>query len=513
MTKLLSLLAKTPDTILIDSNEANISYQQAITKIEAAMQALSTFNANTIAIFADNQADWVILDFACQIMNVCCIPLPLFFSDKQIQHAIRSADIDLIITDQQQRKQAFEPLVSDTGGQINQLKIYQVKQSHESLKPENTHKITFTSGSTGDPKGVCLSSEQQWQVAQSLADMVVGSVNNKTIRHLCVLPLSTLLENIAGIYAPVLAGGTIILSPMQDLGFNGSAEFQLEKLLHTIEQVQPHSLILLPQLLLALVSAAEAGWKAPESLSFIAVGGGKVAGHLIERAHANQLPVYEGYGLSECSSVVSLNKPDVRQNDSSEKNYSEKNRPGSTGKPLAHLDVQIKDNEIIVCGDVFLGYLNQPESWYQNCVHTGDLGHIDEQGYLYIDGRKKNILVSSYGRNISPEWVESELASHPVIQQCVVIGDAQPCCAALIFPRDLKLPDPAQQDLILKQWIEKVNLNLPDYAQVKTWIILEKALSVADGLLTENGRPRRIQINQTYQTEIQQMYQSMETCG
>jgi len=486
------LLATIPNATFIECNEGLITNEQAIERIEAAVKTLSALNANTIAIFADNQADWVFVDLACQQLNLCCIPLPLFFSDKQIQHAISEANIDCIITDQSHRLNSFNDLVDESDKKINQLSIYDVTKNFDSRKPRNTQKITFTSGSTGAPKGVCLTFEQQWTVAQSLAD----TVNKKNVRHLCLLPLSTLLENLAGIYAPTLVGGTIILSPIRDLGFNGSADFQLEKLLHTLKRVQPNSLILLPQLLLALVTAAEAGWQAPDSLSFIAVGGGKVAKHLIERAHKYHLPVFEGYGLSECASVVSLNEP-----------HHALDRPGSTGKPLPHAKVKIIEDEIIVSGTVFLGYLNQADSWYPGEIHTGDLGHFDDDGYLYIDGRIKNILVSSFGRNINPEWVESELASHPIIHQCVVIGDARPFCTALIFPRDMQLTN-NEEDALIQQWVDKINQSLPDYAQVQRWLKLDKPLSPSDDLLTDNGRPKRKQINDYYQTEIQQIYQA-----
>lgn len=497
MSNILLLLTNTPDAIFIESNDDRISYAQAITRIELIIETLSTFNAKTIAIFADNQADWIFVDFACQIKNICLIPLPLFFSDKQIRHAIKEANIDLIITDQVTRTSSFKNLVSQQTLKINQLSIFKIAKNFKILKPKETEKITFTSGSTGAPKGVCLTSAQQWKVASSLAK----TVDKDHVRHLCVLPLSTLLENIAGVYAPTLVNGTIILSSMEDLGFNGSAGFKLEKLLQTIKRVQPHSLILLPQLLLALVCAAESGWEVPDSISFIAVGGGKVAEHLIKRAHACQLPVYEGYGLSECISVVSLNAPNNNQD-----------KPGSTGKPLPHVKVEIKNKEIIVSGQIFLGYLNQPESWYPLTINTGDLGHLDDNGYLFIDGRKKNILVSSFGRNISPEWVESELLSNPIIQQCVVIGDAQAFCAAIIFPGQFNLTGPAltpeQKNARIQTWIDEINSGLPDYAQIKAWLKLEKALSPQDKLLTENGRPKRSQINHYYQSEIQTMYQT-----
>ena len=96
------------------------------------------------------------------------------------------------------------------------------------------------------------------------------------------------------------------------------------------------------------------------------------------------------------ASVACLNLPDNHE-------------PGSVGQPLEHVDIQIESGEIIVHGNSFLGYLDDPASWYPQTVATGDLGHLDENGFLYINGRKKNILISSFGRNISPEWIESQL--------------------------------------------------------------------------------------------------------
>jgi long-subunit acyl-CoA synthetase (AMP-forming) len=488
MNNILTVLNETPNAILIDSAEGSITYGQSITRIEKIIKVLTANEAKTVAILADNQPDWIFIDLACQIKSICLIPLPLFFSDQQLQHAMRSADVDLIFTDQLERITPLVVLKKNKTTLINSLHACKITHENISEKPEETNKITFTSGSTGDPKGVCLSTEQQWSVARSIAD----AVDMKPIRHLCILPLSTLLENIAGVYAPILAGGSIVLSPLEDLGFNGSAEFQLEKLLNTIECVQPNTIVLLPQLLLALVNAVESGWKAPVSLKFIAVGGGKVSPHLIVRARQYNLPVYEGYGLSECVSVVSLNT-------------SANDKHGSVGKPLPHLKVVIKDNEIHVDGQNFLGYLNDSQSWHSSSIATGDLGHIDKEGYLYIDGRKKNILVSSFGRNINPEWVESEILSHPLIQQCVVLGDARPNCCALIFPRFTNMNDSSIQKLI-----DDTNQRLPDYARIHNWLRLEKPLSSNNGLLTGNGRPKRIQIAKCYQKEIENMYSNLK---
>ncbi len=114
--------------------------------------------------------------------------------------------------------------------------------------PTGTNKITFTSGSTGTPKGVCLSNESQWQVARSID----CAFQQDEVNHLCILPLSTLLENIAGIYAPLLHGGTVQLASASARGFEGSRLVNPQALLKLINDVQPTSIILVPDLLMVL---------------------------------------------------------------------------------------------------------------------------------------------------------------------------------------------------------------------------------------------------------------------
>jgi len=247
-----------------------------------------------------------------------------------------------------------------------------------------------------------------------------------------------------------------------------------------------------PELLLALLNACSKGWKAPESLTFIAVGGAKVAPALIAAAREQGLPVYEGYGLSECSSVVCLNSPG-------------EDRIGSVGKPLEPFNIYTQKGEIHIPNSSFLGYVNDPVSWRQKDLATGDLGHIDSEGFVFIEGRRGNRLISSFGRNISPEWIESELLAGPLLAQAVVIGDAQPYCTALIYPRQTD----ASQDEI-EQWIESVNQHLPDYGRIRRWRRLAEPMSPANHLMTSNGRPRRAAIEQHFGNEILALYPANE---
>ncbi len=476
--------------ISIESPSGQLTFGELTSEAETLARILKSNFVDTLALYADNGAPWIIVDLACQIAKITLLPLPLFFSNEQMRHAIGQAGAQAIISDR-----VIEAYEASDLNQIEHdsldshgLRLNLLKHSDSANVPPGTQKITFTSGSTGEPKGVCLSTEQQWSVAESLAEVV--GIN--AVRHLVVLPLSTLLENIAGVYAPLFAGGTIVVPTLGDLGLPGSSGVNIKKLTSTISATQPHTMILVPELLAVLVAATRSGWQPPRSLKFLAVGGGKVSSETLRQAHACGLPVFEGYGLSESASVVSLNVPCA-------------NKQGSAGRLLPHVSVSVEDGEIVVEGTTFLGYTNDPESWAQRRVHTGDLGFIDRAGFVHIDGRCKNLLISSYGRNISPEWVESELLASPLLRQAVVIGDARPFCAALLWPHDASTPDEE-----IDSWLAVMNQRLPDYARIESWIRLFEPLSASNGLATENGKPKRDAIETRYLSEIESIYTPLQ---
>ncbi|MBQ0720997.1 MAG: AMP-binding protein [Gammaproteobacteria bacterium] len=474
-----------PQAIALIGSDEIFTAQRLHASVLACAEQLRAARITALALHADNSPAWIVVDLACQYANIRLVPLPLFFSASQLEHAIKSSAIDALISHKPLR--SGSAIIHIACLKLAGLTCQQFAPGDIAL-PNGTDKITFTSGSTGDPKGVCLTTQQQLSVAQG----IVERLQLTDVCHLCLLPLSTLLENIAGVYAPLLANGCVIAPSLGDLGMNGSSGLEIEKLLSRISRYQASSLILVPELLLALLGACQNGWQAPQSLSFIAVGGGKVSPFVLQSAREHGLPVYEGYGLSECSSVVCLNAPTAH-------------RTGSVGKPLSPLDVYIKEGEIQVSGSAFLGYVNDPASWQQSEVATGDLGHIDSDGFVFIEGRRGNRLISSFGRNISPEWVESELLAGPLLAQAVVIGDAQPYCAALIYPRK---PQTSADEI--EQWIASVNQQLPDYARIQRWHRLQYALSSDSQLLTANGRPRRQAIQGLLATEINALYESQQ---
>jgi long-subunit acyl-CoA synthetase (AMP-forming) len=248
------------------------------------------------------------------------------------------------------------------------------------------------------------------------------------------------------------------------------------------------SVILIPQMLQALVGAGQAGIPLPDCLRYVAVGGAPVSTALLDAAAGLDLPVYQGYGLSECASVVAVNRPDA-------------NRIGSVGRPLPHVRVSFaQDGEILVRGMRWLwhGYLGAAPSAAvdENTIATGDIGYLDTDGYLHLTGRKKNIFITSFGRNIAPEWVESELAARPPILQAAVFGEGRPFNVAVIFA----MPDatPAAIDKAL----DAANLTLPDYARARAWVRAAEPFGAANGLATANGRLRRDAIFAAYAERI-----------
>jgi long-subunit acyl-CoA synthetase (AMP-forming) len=154
----------------------------------------------------------------------------------------------------------------------------------------------------------------------------------------------------------------------------------------------------------------------------------------------------------------------------------------------------------VITGNAYLGYVGQQQS-LQNKIYTGDIGYVDEDGFLFITGRKKNIFITSFGRNVSPEWVERELKISPFIAQVALYGEARPWNVAIIVPR------PAVSKIQIEAAVEELNHNLPDYARVSRWIVAEEPFTLKNAQLTSNGRNRREAIFQHYQNQINALYE------
>ncbi|WP_420477167.1 AMP-binding protein [Noviherbaspirillum sp. ST9] len=435
-----------------------------------------------VAVLADNSPDWIALDMAAADLQVPFVPLPTFFSGAQLAHVLETASVHaLFCSDPGLAHSLGFPSRAPCNGKLG---LFESTTLQPWAALDAVNKLTFTSGTTSTPKGVCLDMEQQWEVARALRE----SLQPLGIRrHLNLLPLPVLLENVAGVYTAMQSAATNICVPLAAVGLTGSSAFDPVACLDAIARHRAESIIVLPQMLAALTAACTMNDRRTRSLKYVAVGGARVPPALILAARSKGIPAYEGYGLSECCSVVTVNTP-------------RDDRVGSTGKPLANRQVRIADDgEIEVRakrGVHYLGASFVADEW----IRTGDLGKLDEDGFLHVDGRKKNVLITAYGRNVSPEWPEAALAGAGPIAQAVVFGDSRPYLVAAIVPATPDIPDSA-----LAAAVERVNRLLPDYVQVRGWFRTEP-LTAHDGLMTPNGRPRRDTIARRFAQQIEHLY-------
>ncbi|NII10567.1 AMP-binding protein [Oleiagrimonas sp. C23AA] len=474
---------RSPQRIAIIDHTAQLSYGELARLIEQVAADLTT---TRIGLLADNGIGWAITDLAAAAAGSVCVPIPTFFSATQIRHLITDAGLQQIITDRPEMLAQLlaQSVHSHISVQGKTLSVFELQPECVPSLPLDTCKITYTSGTTGSPKGVCLSGTVIEQVALSLGQALHAGEQD---RSLSLLPLSTLLENLGGLYAPLSFGAQAALPRLEHCGFQGSSRVDIPQLVAAIHHYEPTTTILVPQLLKALIEALTAGAPKPSSLRFVAVGGAPCGRALIERAHCLGLPVHEGYGLSEAASVVSLNRPGA-------------NLPGSVGEPLPHRQVEIaEDGEILIHGALFSGYLGEghppPTTW-----HTGDLGYLDSHGRLYVTGRKKTAFATAFGRNVAPEWVESELAASPFVMQSAVFGEGQHLNAALLVPH------PAASADQLRLAIEQANSRLPDYARIGAWRVLGTAFSTDNRLLHASGALDRPAIAKRYSDVLEQLF-------
>lgn len=441
--------------------------------VAATADRLRQRGVRTLATLLDNGAAWVVADLAAARAAVVHVPLPLFFTPAQRAHVLESAGVDALL---RPAAPGDSPaLAFELAG--SPLALQRLPHAPVAL-PRGTVKITYTSGTTGAPKGICLSGEAMARVADGLA---AATAALGIEHHLCVLPLAVLLENVAGVLAPLRRGARCSVLPLREVGLTGSSQFDPARLHDAVTALRPQSLILLPQMLRAWTGWLRAtGRRAPPGLQLVAVGGAAVGAPLLEAARAAGLPAFEGYGLSEAASVQTLNLPGA-------------DRPGSAGRALPHARLRVApDGEILVAGSLMLGTLGSdaavPDWW-----PTGDLGEIDADGYLHLRGRRKHVLITAFGRNVSPEWVETALRCHDAIAHAVVFGDGAPALSAVLWPLHADVPDAA-----LQAAVDAANAGLPDYARVHRWARARAPFDAASGLATPNGRPRREAIRQRH---------------
>jgi long-chain acyl-CoA synthetase len=416
-----------------------------------------------VGLLGANGTDWALAALAAWMAGKTVVPMPTFFSRLQLEHVLRDASISHVIA-------TDNALTTAAALGVGVTLISEHRAGTHRDHAPGAGMIVYTSGSTGRPKGVRLRIEQiDWQ-ARALADAIGATPNDV---NLSLLPLALLLETITAVCVPVLIGArTHFASAVaENIGTGRPAD-----LLAAFEAVRPTTAVLVPQLLSGLVAQLEMRKaRAHESLRFVAVGGARVSEALTTRAWELGIPVHEGYGLTECCSVVAVNRPERR-------------KAGTAGEPLKGLDVRIDDGEIVVSGPTIMdGYLHGPR--VEARWRTGDLGHCDENGFLSVTGRKDNLIVTANGRNISPEWIEAMVASDPRVADCVLLGHGMSHPSLLLVPsqqgEEWLMESPRAH---IQLWLEQICAEAPAYAVPKDFVVCPGAQANRVGLITSNGR-------------------------
>lgn len=432
-----------------------------------------------VVLHLENSAAWALLDLALLREGIAVVAIPTFFTEAQLAHVVQQTGAGCILTE----RIASTPstaVITVLDRAIHCVSI-EIAETPPSL-PQGTAKITYTSGSTDSPKGVCLSLAGLDTVAESIfARLGLDYVG----LHCAVLPLAVLLENVAGLYTTLLAGGHYHAPTPRSIGLSRPFQPDYPRLIKGLREQHATSVIMVPELLRGTIATLAGRSERLPELKILAVGGATVSPHLLTQARSLGLPVIEGYGMTEMGSVITLNTP-------------VDNQAGSVGRALQHVRLhEASDGELLINNPLFLGYLG--DSPAPQILRTGDLGHIEPNGRIRLRGRKSHLIITSFGRNVAPEWIESELLSEPVIGQAFVFGDDAPALGALIVPRD-----PTGDLCEINSAIGRVNERLPDYASVRHWSVVSP-FTVSRGELTENGRLRREAIRRTYSDRMTQM--------
>jgi long-subunit acyl-CoA synthetase (AMP-forming) len=389
-----------------------------------------------VGLVMDNAPEWIVADLALLASGAIEIPVPLAFSADQALHLLDGIDFCLVNTRGAIRMADRLSAAGKTGAapdmrivDMASLLTLPASSGEERLNvvsvtgDDGICKIIHTSGTTSRPKGVRIRRDGLSDLLQSLRVQTPPAAYE---RYLSLVPLSLLIEQVTACYITFLDGGTLVLAPAAAplLGESGATP---QHMLATLRAARPTALTLPPSMVEALLKACRTspgdtattrfvrlfGRDAP---ALIACGGAPVAPSVLAELWNLGVRVYEGYGLSENSSVVAWNSPMCF-------------KAGTVGKPLAHVSVKLEpDGELLIrSSSLFAGYSNEDptsctvddDGW----LHTGDIAQVDNEGFLRIFGRKKNMLVTANGRNVCPEWVESQYKSLDCVDHAVLFGD------------------------------------------------------------------------------------------
>lgn len=522
-----------------------------------------------IALMAPTSYTWTLIDYAAQTVGLVVVPIYETDAGAQVDWILEDTQARLVITETATQKR----LVEETGrtvdkgvwvlqdGELDAIRGYgvtipkaEVAQRLKDLNLDTLASIVYTSGSTGRPKGVMLTQRNFCFMTLTIDHMLPGITAAKDSRLLLFLPTAHVFARFAQ-YCFLSGNGV--------LGCVSSTQ----NLIEDIQAFKPSTLVVVPRVLEKVYNAASAKagsglksqifkWSAKVSektaarrlsgkrlglrrrlrfalanklvlskikelmggnVNYVISGGAPLGERLGHFYHGLGLTVLEGYGLTETTGPATGNMPTAL-------------RIPSVGQPLCGVSVRLsEDGEVQVKGDLVMkGYYNNPqataealdeEGWFS----TGDLGDLDDEGYLFITGRKKELIVTASGKNVAPAILEDGMRGHPLISNVVVIGDKRPYIAALVtLDREMlptwlanhKLPamdlaaaarHPAVQEA-LQRAAERASSVVSRAESIKKIQVLLGEFTVDNGLLTPSLKVRRGEVLKRYAREIDELY-------
>jgi long-chain acyl-CoA synthetase len=375
--------------------------------------------------------------------------------------------------------------------------------------PDDPATLRYTSSTTGRPKGVEFTHANLRWMAEAVASLFPWSARNQTVSYLSFLPMNHVVEGILGTYSPYFAPAPLELSFLRDF----------HDLSRSLPRVRPSIFFSIPRFYEKVWERVEnspsyqryvksRGWGKDirrrlirralkrrtglDRCAQLIVGSAPSSVEMLERFRGLGIEIHNAYGLTEAP-LVTLNRLGA-------------NRIGTVGQPLPQTELRISDEgEIEVKGpQIMSGYYGKEEhpiadGW----LKTGDLGSIDSEGYLVIEGRKKEVMVTSYGKTIQPEKIEIMLRSILGVQEAMLVAEGRPFCTALIWvERDAGVETMAHID----KHIKKMNSRLSRPERIVRWAVLPFDLSIDAGELTANLKIRRAVIASRYREIIDSIY-------
>ena len=375
-----------------------------------------------VALLAENRPEWLVVDLAIQSVGAAVVPMHAPLTAAQVRHQINDSGAKLTIAStpsQAEKGDAdlfFDDFAWHAALERGRRRLPdlgpELERRERSLTGADLATILYTSGTTGEPKGVMLTQGNLLSNAVSMTE-AVGPFDDTTV-FFNWLPLSHIYARLCDAYLALFAGSTLAFAESQN------------SILADVAEMRPTHFSAVPRFyekILGSVPRDRLG-RIFAGIRWLNSGGAPLPIAVLDAYREAGLVIHQGYGLTETSPVISTNRRHA-------------NRPGTVGQPIRGAEVRIAaDGEIWTRGPhVMAGYWKCPSPLVDGWLPTGDLGRLDEEGFLTITGRKKELIVLSSGKNVVPNAIEALLAREPAIEQAIVIGDGRPYLTALVVPR------------------------------------------------------------------------------